>query len=295
MTIRRFKIITVLTLGSLSFFAIHSAMADPAPDANSVLILEDTDVFGSYSTEAAAQGFTVVLVSDAEWATYSESDFASFRAIIIGDPNCVGGTAYLAPVNGNKADWSAAIGGGASTNPKLIIGTDENFHRTQGGSQLISSGIQFVTSTPGQTGLYFSFGCAYHGATPNTPVPELDELGAFGAGEADGCFDDAHIVATHPALAGTTDDSLSNWSCSVHNVFNSAPDSFVPLAIANGQSGEGSEEFRDGSMGIPYIYASGAGVSAVGEEVPVPTLSWWMMMLLVASLGSYGLYRLRRN
>lgn len=262
--------------------------AAPAPDGNSVLILADTNGGSRYSNEATTQGFTVVSVSDADWATYTQADFESFRAIIMGDPTCTGGTDPIAPAEANKALWSAAVGGAGSPNPKLFIGTDEVFHFGSGGSALISSGIAFVTSEPALTGLYISLSCYYDSITPGTPAPVFDEFGAFTVGEAVGCFDDSHIVADHPALAGLTDESLSNWSCSVHNVFNSFPASFIPLAIAEGQTGLGEMSFPDGSNGVPYILASGAGIVTIGESVPVPALSTWMLMVLAGLLLAMG-------
>ena len=283
-------------LAGMMLFLGAAAHAAPAPDGNSVLILADTDGGGAFAAEAASQGFTVVSVDDATWATYTQADFETFRAIIFGDPNCTGNPSPLDPAVTNKADWSAAVGGAASSNPKLIIGTDEYFHFGAGGSQLISSGIAFVTSAPGQTGLYMSLSCYYDGAADDTEVEALSEFGFFGAGEADGCFDDAHIVASHPALDGLDDNDLSNWGCSVHNVFNSYPEAnFIPLAIAEGQEGPGEMRFPDGSSGIPYILASGAGIRVVGEEVPVPTLSTWMLLILIGSTLMVGFVAARRR
>src|SRR3989344_6713356 len=69
--------------------------------------------------------------------------------------------------------------------------------------------------------------------------------------------------AVHPALAGLTDASLSNWSCSVHNAFDSFPADFLPLVIAKGIGGAGSLVFADGSFGVPYILARGKELSPV--------------------------------
>jgi len=273
-------------------------LAAPAPDANSVLILGPTDTPGAFAAEAAAQGFTTVVASAAEWATYTEADFATFRAILLGDPHCRVGTAAIAAAEANRALWSAAVGGPASDNPKLIVGTDEEFHKSQGGAQLITSGIEFVTSSAGETGLYVSLSCYYNGTADNTPVPVLDEFGTFGAGAAGGCFNDSHIVASHPALEGLTDESLSGWGCSVHNVFNTYPAAnFIPLAIAEDAPGAGSMDFPDGSTGIPYILASGEGVFVIGERgetIPVPILSGWALLALAAMLGLLGMVGIRR-
>ncbi|MCI0637250.1 MAG: hypothetical protein L0206_25540 [Actinobacteria bacterium] len=74
-----------------------------------------------------------------------------------------------------------------------------------------------------------------------------------------GCFDDAHIVATHPALAGLTDATLSNWSCSVHEGISSWPINFEVLVIAENAIG-GNYNAPDGTIGFPYILARGVEV-----------------------------------
>ena len=87
------------------------------------------------------------------------------------------------------------------------------------------------------------------GTAANTPVPVLDQFGAFTVTGV-GCYNNAHIVAAHPALTGMTDASLSNWSCSVHEAFDGFPGSFLPLVIANGIA-QGAINFPDGSSGPP--------------------------------------------
>ncbi len=284
------SILPYLAAAVLAAAGASGALAAPAPDANSVLILDTTDGGSAYSTEATAQGFTAVVETAANWATYTQADFESFRAIILGDPTC-GSVSAISAAEANRATWSAAVGAG----PKLFVGTDEQFHFGQGGSQLISSGIAFVTSEAGETGLYISLSCYYHGTPTDTPVPVLDQFGSFTVGEAPGCFDDAHIVASHPALSGTTDASLSNWGCSVHEVFNSFPGTgFVPLAIAEGVAGVGEMSFGDGTRGIPYILASGAGIVPVGAQ-QIPALSPWALAALAGLLGLGAVLVLRRN
>jgi hypothetical protein len=70
-----------------------------------------------------------------------------------------------------------------------------------------------------------------------------------------GCYNDAHIVAVSPALNGLADADISNWSCSVHEAFQSWPGALVPLAIA--RSFDSSYTASDGSRGPPYILAGG--------------------------------------
>ncbi len=278
----------MLLVGALVLLPAPVRAALPAPDANSVLILASTDGGGNYTAAAVAQGFTVVSASDPQWAALTPADFAGpfrYKAIILGDPICGGTPPAVAEANALTV-WGPAIDG-----PKLIIGTDEAFHFGSGGSQLIASGIGFVTSgTGGQTGAYISLSCYYNSAPPSTPVPLVAPFGVFTAGGAS-CHNDSHIVAVSPALVGLTDASLSNWFCSTHEFFNSFPSStFLPLVIARNVAGLGNLSFADGTNGIPYIVASGGGLTAVG----VPTLSAWMMGLLALGLAGAGLFVMRR-
>jgi hypothetical protein len=281
------KYLGLVLLGALALLPV-AALAQPAPDANSVLVLTSVDGGGAYSAAATAQGFTVVAASDPQWTARTTLEFATFKALIIGDPTC-GGTPP-AVAEANSAVWGAAVDG-----PILVIGTDERFHFGSGGSQVITSGIAFVTSgSAGQTGAYISLSCYYDGTALNTPVPLLAPFGTFLAGPTGSCFNDSHIVAVHPALAGLTDVSLSNWSCSVHEVWNSFPSAtFIPLAIAKGIAGPGNLTFGDGTNGIPYILASGAGIIPIGSVI-VPTLSPWMLGLLALALAGAGLFVMRR-
>ena len=247
----------IMILAGALLILSSPVLAQPAPDANSVLILSSVDPGGFYAARAAAAGLTVVNATDVQWAARSTSDFASFRAIILADPSC--SDVPPAAAVANAATWGAAIDG-----PILIIGTDELFHSSQGGLTLINSGIGFVTSgAAGQTGAYISLSCYFDSSTP-TPVALLAPFGVFTAEGNLGCYNDSHIVAVHPALTGSTDATLSNWSCSVHEVFRSFPSaSFLPLAIAENISGVGNLTFADGTNGIPYILASGGGIAPV--------------------------------
>jgi len=90
-----------------------------------------------------------------------------------------------------------------------------------------------------------------------------------------GCFNDAHIVATHPSLTGITDATLSNWSCSVHEAFDKWPVDFQVLAIARNIGS--SFTATDGTVGTPYILARGVTVisdiklTPLDDENPVGT------------------------
>jgi cysteine-rich repeat protein len=224
-----------------------------------VLILGSTVGPANPSLEestAAALGYTVVVDSDAQWLARTTADFASFQAIILGDPTC-GAAGSAAAAEANRTVWSPAITGNV-----VVIGTDPTYHSTfgaggaQGGDQVAESGISFAASDD-QTGAYITLSCYYDGAPPLTPVPLLDQFGDFRVQSA-ACWNDAHIVASHEALAGLTDASLSNWACSSHEVFNSFPGDFLALVIAENYNCPGTgTTFGDGTCGTPYVLARG--------------------------------------
>lgn len=254
---------------SLTAFLIGVARlpAVPAPDANSVLILDTTVTNGGSSVEAieaSNAGFTVVVVNAATWAATTAAEFATYRALILGDPTC-GNLTSIAPAVANRTTWSPKINGNI-----ILIGTDEVFHDGQGGRQLTINAVKFAADRPGKTGLLACLSCYYFSAAPVTPVPLLDQIGTFTVTGV-GCYNDAHIVATHTALAGLNDASLSNWSCSVHEAWDTFPASFIPLVIANGISGYGSLSFPDGSLGVPYVIARGEGLALISSITLTPS------------------------
>lgn len=67
------------------------------------------------------------------------------------------------------------------------------------------------------------------------------------------------------------DESLSDWSCSVHEAFSSYPsvgtNGFQALAIAEDILGVGSQTFGDGTVGLPYIISRGATPAKCGDGV----------------------------
>ena len=240
-----------LVVGALGLTAMPAASAAPGE----VLILGSTVSGGTSSIEAlevANLGLTPVVVDDASWSTFTAAQFGSYRAIVLGDATCSGTSPAAAEAN--TAAWGSAVTGNV-----LVNGTDPVFHSGQGGEGLTRRAIDFVVADASKTGLYVSLSCYYHDTAPATPVPVLDAVrpGGFTVTGV-GCYNDAHIIATHPALDGLTDGSLSGWSCSVHEAFDSWPADFTVLAMARdfGAAFTGS----DGSVGTPYILASGTGL-----------------------------------
>lgn len=236
----------------LAVLMMTAVPASAAP--GEVLILDSTVSGGAGSTLAqkfVAAGKTPVFVSSATWASMTAAQFDDYDAIVLGDPTC-SGPGPEAAATANAAVWSSVVDGNV-----IVIGTDETFHQTQGGDLLMEKASAFTVAEAGKTGAYISLSCYYHDTAPGTPVPLLSGFGTFTATGV-GCFDDAHIVATHPALDGLTDATLSNWSCSVHEAFDAWPISFEVLAIAEGAGSVFTAP--DGTVGTPYILARGVDV-----------------------------------
>ncbi len=231
-----------------------------------VLILASTVTAGTNSVEAVAArslGFTVDVVSNAAWGAKSSADFAGYRAIILGDATCSGSVSLISAAVKNRGTWGPVVDGNV-----LVMGTDPVFH---GKDQVTKNAIQFAAAQEGKTGAYINLSCYYHDVGPGTPVPVLEPFGAFTVTGV-GCYDDAHIVASHDSLSGMTDELLSNWVCSVHEAFDSYPAAnFTPLVIARdpayGARLPGSRDFADGSHGVPYILARGAVPVRCGDGV----------------------------
>jgi RHS repeat-associated protein len=235
-----------------------------------VLILGTTVTGGSTSLEAqavTAAGLTFEIADAATWGAKTAADFASYKAIVLGDPTC-GTVSAIDPATANRSTWGPTITGNV-----VIVGTDPVYHSFNGpGSNggpsgphtLINKGVAFAVGDPGKTGAYITLSCYYHDTAPHTPVPLLDAFVAGGFTVTGvGCFNDAHIVASSPALDGLSDTDLSNWTCSVHEAFDTWPASFQVLAIARNIGS--SFTATDGSVGTPYILARGSAVSPITD------------------------------
>lgn len=247
----RWSALAVWAAASLAALLMSSAPAVAAP--GEVLILDSTVTGGAGSTLAqkfVATGKTPVLVDGATWASMTAAQFDSYDAIVLGDPTC--STLEPAAPAANASTWSSVVDGNV-----IIIGTDETFHEGQGGELLIEKAAAFSVAEAGKTGAYISLSCYYHDTAPGTPVPLLSGFGTFSVTGV-GCYNDAHIVATHPALDGLTDATLSDWFCSVHEAFDAWPVSFEVLAIAEGIGSVFTAP--DGTTGTPYILARGVDV-----------------------------------
>ncbi|ATB28060.1 kelch repeat-containing protein [Melittangium boletus] len=233
---------------------------------NKVLILAGTVTGGTDSVEARMArnlGYGVELVTDAQWAAKTSADFANYRALILGDRTCSTARGLLSAAEQSSGKWGPVVDGNV-----IIVGTDPVYHDED---QVTLNSVQFAAAQEGKTGMYVNLSCYYHETAPKTKVPVLNPFGSFTVTGV-GCYNDAHIVATHSALNGLTSGVLSNWNCSVHEAFDSYPEAnFTPLVIARdpayGSRLPGSKDFADGSHGVPYVLARGAIPLRCGDKV----------------------------
>jgi hypothetical protein len=245
--------------GSSAFAA--SAPSLNAPDNHSVLILSNSVAGGTNSweaVEAQAAGFTAVVVTSNQWVSMTRANFATYRALVLGDDQCGGSSVYGAAA-ANTSVWHAAVSSGNI----IMMGTDASYHAEEGnnatGAQtLIRNSIGFAGAQTRKTGLYFAFGC--HSGSDVTAVFDTFGPGEFGV--ANGSYNYCHIVATHPALATLTDADLSLWSTSVHQVFTNYPTDFMALAVA------ASTSFTNDPppTGHVYIIAKGQGLVSIDSS-----------------------------
>lgn len=247
----------VAVAASTTFTEVASADL-PAPGDDRVLIYGPSVSGGSASEEATAAtnlGFTVDVVDGPTWAAMTADQFDDYRALILGDPTCSGG--YLGDAESNATVWGGVVDGNV-----VINNTDPVFHSGQGGAALTANSVAFAVDEAGKTGLYASLSCDIHFRGADANIDVLAGLGTFGDEDAE-CWNDAHIVATHPAIAGMTDADLSNWSCSVHGRFTTWPSDFQVLVIA--EDAAGPYTAGDGSVGFPYVLARGEGLTAISD------------------------------
>lgn len=259
--IKKLSRFTGLLLGVCLGTGAQLVHAITAPDANSVLILDATVTGGAASveaTQASVLGLTPVVVDAATWAATTASEFASFQALILGDATCNPDVAAIAAAEANRAVWSPVVTGNI-----IVIGTDPVYHSGSipGAVTLINQGINYAAAAA-TTGAYIDLSCYYHAAPAGTPVPVLDQFGAFTVVGQGGCPMASHIIAVHPALVGLTDADLSNWSCSAHEGFELGwPSDFLPLVISTDISSQ--YVAPDGTSGAPYIMARGEDLAPI--------------------------------
>lgn len=181
--------------------------------------------------QANALGLNVEIDDATAWGAKSTANFATYRAIVLGDPDCVATNVPITEAESTTGTWGPAI-----TGPIALIGTDPEFHFLNNSgaqaAQLTENAIAFATSTSGQPGAYISLSCYYVNSPANTSVPVLAPFGSFTV-QGTSNANNSNIVAPTNALVNTPNAlnnvGLSNWSESTHEAFNSFPSTFTAV------------------------------------------------------------------
>jgi len=237
---------------------LTAAASSAKASSESVLILS-TSVNGGTSS---AEGITATLATPTTWDAMTESQFASYSAIVIGDPSS-GSCASSVP---SEALSTAATWGPAVTGNVTVLGTAPALG---GGTTVIKDAIGFAAAGSG-TGLYVSLNCEYSSASSGASVPLLADVDGGGfavTGQGSSCPSNAGTVNTWQALAdvqfnGITSGNLGPWSspaCSVQETFNAWPVGLGGLAY-DGSASPATFTASDGATGQAYVLA-GAPVS----------------------------------
>jgi hypothetical protein len=278
---KRWAGVLLATGGLLSAMLTTSAAsvftAAPAHAAGPTALIDgDTTAPANGSTEseeqlqAEALGFTVTVVTGAQWDAMTAAQFRAYQLLIIADPRCVTGRDYLASAISNASVWGGAVL--ASGGQVAINGTDPSYHsganEPVNAPKLINAEEAFAGANVGATGAYVSLGCSDAFTPIGTTIPLLDALTTQppGTWKDDGlngeglCEDNVKIIAFSGPTAGLTDDELSNWSCSAHESFSSFPSDYVPLAIALDATNKNVCATVSGVQycGGPYVLVRGA-------------------------------------
>jgi hypothetical protein len=191
----------ILLSSKVSYADVSCTMTpSPAADNNTVLMLAPTltDSAGNQAggevdlctsleaTQAMALGLNVEIDDAAAWGAKTQAQFATYKAIVLGDADCPTETAEttgdesVAAAVANSSIWSPAI-----TGPVAIVGTDPVFHfivsagSLEEAAGLIKTAIALATSVPGKPGAYICLSCYYEFAGASTTVDVLQSFGTF--------------------------------------------------------------------------------------------------------------------
>jgi hypothetical protein len=98
------------TLGLMAGLAA-SAMAED-------ILFVDSFEYDEYTEATTTLGYSVKVVTEAEWNTMTTTDFAAFKAIVIADPDCSYDPSDITFLADTNKVWGPAVQGNI-----VVIGT----------------------------------------------------------------------------------------------------------------------------------------------------------------------------
>jgi hypothetical protein len=251
------------------------------------LVLNESVSGGAASLEAqraTADGFAVTVVTAAQWAVMTASDFAKYQLIIVGDPTC---QLTNPVVSQNAAALASAVmghasGGSTMAGNRVLIGTDPVFHDVfghPGAGNLINAGVDFAGAQPGATGLYLDLTCGDPDWDGNGTPDVLEKLlpllsissNTWTENNSPPCGGSASLISNVDQFSIVHSSDLQGWSCSTHESFPTFPSDWNPLAVATDTPTRptcGNDVDTGAAVcGEAYILIAGSGIVATAPNI----------------------------
>jgi YD repeat-containing protein len=217
-------------------------------------------------------GYSVTVASPSTWDAMTTAQFASYSAIIIGDPSSGGTCASSVPADAlsTASTWGPAVTGNVA-----VLGTAPALAGGQGTS-LITDAIGYAVAGGG-TGLYVSLNCEYSTASARTAVPLLASVEGGGftvRGHRASCPNSGTVntwaAENSSQFNGLASAALASWTspaCSVQETFDAWPAGFSAVAY---DAGVTPTEFTasDGATGQAYVLLGAPVTAATAQLAP---------------------------
>jgi uncharacterized membrane protein YgcG len=228
----------------------HSALINGDSVTTADGITDSSSIPISLEQFAAQQaGYTVTVVTGAQWDAMTAAQFAQYQLLIVGDPFC---NFTPASATSNASTWVPVVMGTSGLNTtvgnRVVVGTDPEDHYADGGGgasptnpadpttagaeHLVQDGITYAGGVSGATGVYFDTSCADLGSD----VSVLNSLSATGTGFTEDtsppCGGSVQLIASNPVFSSLSDTDIQGWGCSDHITFPTYPTDWQPLTVA---------------------------------------------------------------
>ena len=237
---------------------------------------------------AEKAGYTVTVVTGAQWDAMTAADFAKYQVLIVGDPIC---NVTPTSATSNASVWAPVVMGNSGLNSavgnRTLVGTDPEFHYLNGGGgaqpttpgdpttagaeHLVQDGITYAGGVSGATGAYADTSCEDNGSD----VSVLNSLSATGTGFTEDstppCGGSVQLIAANPVFASLSDTDIQGWECSDHLTFPTYPTDWQPLAVATDTSSHptcGTDPSTGTTAcGEAYVLVSGQGLVVTAPDL----------------------------
>jgi len=281
----------VVPVAMAAVVSVAKAPAARAAGLPVLVLVQGGESAAPETTVLANAGYAVTQVTASAWAGMSQAQFASYAALVIGDPSSGGMCSTSLPTaTALGAAWQAAVSGDIA-----VLGAAPALVGTTGADALVKDAAGYAaagysSSSQAGTGLYLSLNCAYSLTTSAAAVGLLNGVqgiqaaGGVMVSGGQSCSDAGTVNLWEAEAAGTFAGFASSalgsgsWpspACPVEEAFDSWPAMFTPVAYDAASDAVSNFTASDGQTGQPYILL-GAPVSAstqalapsTGGEIP---------------------------